>query len=590
MRMQDRVRVFPAVATLAVAGLLSLPVVTLASHQPTVADIVAEATSPTWNMTCQPSGSSIDCTAQDFDFTWFENASIGPGSGTLTTLDTQVTVFAVPLDPIFNGWHRALQGVACAPDRVSAGQLATFVATVGSLRAAGDVTPLTIPGECALTGGLRLPAITGGDTQYTYWIQSTVLAPAGPTPEPTPTPRPRTTKPTPTPAPPSASVSATASASASASATASATASPSPSASAAATATPTVEQSVLAGNPTPTPSTVPPAAPADGESSLPGALAASVAVPSEVSTDPAAIAGSALLALLLLLFMGFASELFNSTVESNYDEIAGWFHLGKRRWFGGALWSTPFGVGLFVALAALIYLLLDPAVALNLESVAVYLGMLLGLGIVLLAFEAPGLVMYRRRTGQSAGVRALPWTLPAAIVCVAISRLLGLEPAYLYGLLLGLVFQQELSSGQEGVQTAVGAGWTLMVALTAWVGLGLAEPGGVPATSAAGLLLSTALAVVVVGGLEAVAFGLLPLRFLAGEAVYRWRRLLWALLFGLSAFFFIHLLVGPHTGYLSQLSPAAIVAALGAFAAFGAFSVLFWAYFRFRPARVTASG
>jgi len=265
MRMQDRVRAFPAVATLAVAGLLSLPLVTLASHQPTVADVVAEATSPTWNMTCQPSGSSIDCTAQDFDFTWFENASIRPGSGKLTALDTQVTVFAAPLDPFFNGWHRALQGVACAPDRISAGQLATFVATVGSLRAAGDVTPLTIPGECALTGGLRLPAVTGGDTQYTYWIHSTVLVPAGPTPQPTPTPRPRTTKPTPTPALPSASASATASLSASSSVTA--TVSPSPSASAAAaTATPTVEQSVLAGNPSPTPGAVPPAAAAGGDS------------------------------------------------------------------------------------------------------------------------------------------------------------------------------------------------------------------------------------------------------------------------------------------------------------------------------------
>ncbi len=394
MRMQDRVRAFPAVATLAVAGLLCLPVVTLASHQPTVADVVAEATSATWNMTCQPSGSSIDCTAQDFDFTWFENASIRPGSGNLTALDTQVTVFATPLDPYFNGWHRALQGVACAPDRISAGQLATFVATVGSLRAAGDVTPLTISGECALTGGLRLPAITGGDTQYTYWIQSTVLVPAGPTPEPTPTPRPRTTKPTPTPAPPSAS----------ASATASLTASP---------------RRPRPGPPVPVQAhrdgghrhgdtdrraeragrqsvadaigAVPRRARRlGGDRSLPGALAASVAVPSEVSVDPARSRGSALLALLLLLFMGFASELFNSTMESNYDEIAGWFHLRRAALVRlAALWSTPLGVGLFVALAALVYLLLDPAVALDLESVAVYLGMLAGLGIVLLAFEAP---------------------------------------------------------------------------------------------------------------------------------------------------------------------------------------------------------
>ena len=229
---------------------------------------------------------------------------------------------------------------------------------------------------------------------------------------------------------------------------------------------------MLAGNPSPTPSTAPGGAPADGDSSLPGALAASVAVPSEVSVDPAAIAGSALLALLLLLFMGFASELFNSTVESNYDEIAGWFHLQRpslvrRRAVVHAPGSRAVrGAGRADLPAA------RPSRGAEPESLGVYLGMLAGLGIVLLAFEAPGLLMYRRRTGQSAGVRALPWTLPAAIVCVAISRLLGLEPAYLYGLLLGLVFQQEISSGQEGVQTAVGATWTLIVALAAWIGLG----------------------------------------------------------------------------------------------------------------------
>ena len=159
MRMQDRLRAFAAVATLAVAGLLCA-----ACRHPRIAsadrggrrgrgdqldlehDLHSRRAPP------------IDCAAQDFDLTWFENASIRPGSGNLTALDTQVTVFAPPLDPFFNGWHRALQGVACAPDRISAGQLATFVATVGSLRTAGDVTPLTIPGECALTGGLRLPA------------------------------------------------------------------------------------------------------------------------------------------------------------------------------------------------------------------------------------------------------------------------------------------------------------------------------------------------------------------------------------------------------------------------------------------------
>ncbi|HEX5579741.1 MAG TPA: hypothetical protein VFY43_08760, partial [Candidatus Limnocylindria bacterium] len=455
--MQDRLRASLAVLVLVVFVLLALPLGALAAHQPTVEDVVAEATSPTWNMTCEPTGGTVDCVAQDFDFTWFEHASVRPGSGNLTALGTEATVFGPPLDSFFMGWHTALQGVACASDRAAAGQLATFVASVAALRTPGEIAPLTIPDECSLTGGLRVEPVTGGATPYTYWISSVVIGPPPPTPTPRPTPRP-TPKPTPTPA-----VTTSPTPSPSPTPSTSATPSPSPSltppatSTASGSATPTAEQGVQGGNPTPPPSGEPAGAPAAGDTTLPGALAASVAVPADVSVDPLAIAGSALLALLLLLFMGFTSELFNDTVESNYDEIAGWLHLDTRRWFGGALWSTPLGIGLFVALAALVYLLLDPALALNLESLAVYLGMLAGLGIVLLAFEAPGLLMYRRRTGQSAGVRALPWTLPAAIVCVAISRILGLEPAYLYGLLLGLVFQQQLTSRQDGVQTAVGA-------------------------------------------------------------------------------------------------------------------------------------
>jgi hypothetical protein len=307
--------------------------------------------------------------------------------------------------------------------------------------------------------------------------------------------------------------------------------------------------------------------------------------------EPMALGGSALVALVLLLFIGFTSELFNSTFESNYDEIAGWLGL-RRRGQGrfGRLWATPLGVGLFVAAGALVYLLLDPSLTLDVQTVAVYLGLLAGLGVVLLAFEAPPLLLYRRRTGSSPGVRALPWTLPAAALCVLISRMAGLEPGYLYGLLLGLVFQGELTAGQEGRQTAAGAAWTLAVAVAAWLGLGFLRASGVPLDPFGGLLLETALAVVAVGGLEAVAFGLLPLRFLSGAAVYQWSRLAWALLFGIAVFAFVHLLVGPNTGYLADLTPAALVAALGAFGAFGAFSLLFWGYFRFRRAGLSPGG
>lgn len=96
----------------------------------------------------------------------------------------------------------------------------------------------------------------------------------------------------------------------------------------------------------------------------------------------------------------------------------------------------------------------------------------------------------------------------------------------------------------------------------------------------------TALAAIVVAGLEAVAFGMMPFRFMPGVAIYRWNRMIWAALFFASLFGFFHILVGPTSGYLADLTGPAWVAALGIFAAFGAFTVLFWAWFRFRPSPV----
>ena len=298
------------------------------------------------------------------------------------------------------------------------------------------------------------------------------------------------------------------------------------------------------------------------------------------------LAGSALLAVLLLLFMAFASELFNSTLESNYDEVAGWLRVWRRRAGGiSRFWGGPLGIGLFMVLGAAVYGWLDPGFGPDLDSAATLFGLLVGLVVVMITFELPGMLMYRRRTGALPGLRALPWTLAAAAICVVISRIANLEPGYLYGLLLGIVFAREPSDAEEGRQTAVGAGWTLIVALAAWAALGWVRGDPAPLSGLGGLAVETALAVIVVGGLEAVAFGLLPMRFLAGQALYRWNRPLWAALFGIGTFAFLYLLVGPHTGYLSELPLSGLMAAFGVFAVFGAISVLFWSYFRFRRAR-----
>jgi hypothetical protein len=447
---------------------------------------------------------------------------------------------------------------------------------VAAMVASGTVGPQTV-GNCTMQGDLQ-----AAPRSYVYTVRATVLAPPSPTPtlQPTPTPTPVSSVAPTLPASSTATLSPTFTpgtsepASPTAAATPSATESPTPTASASATS----EAEVAGVQGTPAPSSVGRGAPIAGLG-----FATSVAAPSEVRFDAVSLSASALLTVLLLLLIAFPGELFNSTVESNYDEIAGWLRRARIRGLA-AVWRGPIGVILLLGLGALTYSLLDPAFGTDPASLASYVGLLIGLVVVLAAFELPGLLMHMRRTGELGSLRALPWTLVAGGVCVLISRLAGFEPGYLYGVLLGVVFRRPQETDDDGRQAAAGAVWTLLTALAAWLALGWLR-----ATVADASFLrvagETALAAVVVAGLEAVAFGMMPFRFLNGAAVRAWSRLAWALLFGAGAFAFVHVLIGPQSGYLAELAPNGLIAALAVFVAFAVMSFAVWGYFRFRPAR-----
>ena len=72
-----------------------------------------------------------------------------------------------------------------------------------------------------------------------------------------------------------------------------------------------------------------PAEPSSGAGALTDDWSAEVPSPDKVSTKPGDVASSLGLAILLILVMAFPGELFNNTVQANYEEIAGWFG-GKK--------------------------------------------------------------------------------------------------------------------------------------------------------------------------------------------------------------------------------------------------------------------
>jgi hypothetical protein len=240
-----------------------------------------------------------------------------------------------------------------------------------------------------------------------------------------------------------------------------------------------------------------------------------------------------------------------------------------------------------VATAALVSSFLSQQMGLSPDGVAIYLGFLLGLTVVLMAFEVPGLLIHRTRTGENGRLKVLPWVLVIAAVFVLISRLANLQPGYLYGIVLGVIFLQAVGRADEGREQAAGMMGTLLLAIGAWFVLTAVRQGTIQLGSFGDLVLATAAAAVLVSGLEAVAFGLMPFTFMPGRAVYRWHRWVWALLSFAAILAFIHILIGPTSGYLSDLDLGAWLAALAVFGAFAAFSVGFWAWFRFRPSPAT---
>jgi hypothetical protein len=323
-----------------------------------------------------------------------------------------------------------------------------------------------------------------------------------------------------------------------------------------------------------------------GGASGPGAFASSVPAPTEVSLEIGPLVQSALLALVFVLLMPFPATLFNSTLEEHYEEVRGWFPRLRTPFRlpggGGSFWSSPIGVGTFVVISAVVYGFLNPGIGLTGESAAEVAGIGLGIVVTAFAFELPVLLAHR---GSGVTLRVLPGTIVVGLLCVVISRLTGFLPGYVYGLILGFAFAGELSRAQEGRRAAMAGVVMLALAVGAWLLTGVV---GGDDQSVVGIALRTVLAAVVVGGLEGVVFGLLPLRMLRGETLFTWNRVVWGVIFGLGVFAFAHILINPTSGYLADSSRTPFLTILTLLIGFGAVSIGFWAYFRYRPERPAA--
>lgn len=156
-----------------------------------------------------------------------------------------------------------------------------------------------------------------------------------------------------------------------------------------------------------------------------------------------------------------------------------------------------------------------------------------------------------------------------ALVCIVLSRTLNLSPGYIYGVPVGLLILSTLYREREGYFEFLSIVWVLLLATIVWVAGSFVGPYEV---------LTDILNLFFVILVEDAFFEMLPLPYLAGGSIFRWRKVAWAVQFVTVVFFLFHTLFNPQGTImnLAQEPPAAATLMLLFCYAAGVF--LLWAY------------
>ena len=316
---------------------------------------------------------------------------------------------------------------------------------------------------------------------------------------------------------------------------------------------------------------------------LVGSLVESVPSPSAINLDPVVIAASVALTAGMLFLVPFPAEIFNNTLVEHHDQIRSWFRQSKEE-TGSRVWEKPWILALGLVAMALLYGFLDPGFGLNTASVATFAGLLIGVLITTMGFALPTMIMRRGRSGERGRLRVLPIALLVGLVCVLISRLIGFLPGYLYGIALGLLFSIEVGEDVAAKEVTITSIVTMAIAFGAWFGLGAVRSTDGGAWSD---LIQAALAMTTVSAFEALVFGLLPIHGMPGRVLFKQRRWLWVVIWGLSVLAFFHVLVNPQSGYLVSTAVVPVATTYGLLAGFTLVSLALWGWFRRNDRRET---
>jgi hypothetical protein len=315
--------------------------------------------------------------------------------------------------------------------------------------------------------------------------------------------------------------------------------------------------------------------------------------PTDIDLSAENLAQGGLLALLLAALLYLPVTIFNKATEKNHETIKRWF-AGPRAVLLFLFGWIPFRkhpaitLTLGVLASAVLFSFIEPGFPTEDGALQYLIGMVLGFGLVSFVFFATWrLVLWRLEPDGTGEWKLYPPFILLAAFLVVMARLAHFLP----GVVLGTVAEYEpakkLSARTAGIRVAVTYGVLMVLGLAAWFAwIPVEHAAEKENASNITLILDSALAITFVSGLESVAFGLLPMKFLDGNDLFTWRKGIWAAMWGAALVWFSIVILHPALSTYGHLSGTGAVWFVLLFSSLMIIALSTWAYFRLRDARL----
>lgn len=244
------------------------------------------------------------------------------------------------------------------------------------------------------------------------------------------------------------------------------------------------------------------------------------------------------------------------------------------------------GSGATILAASIMLGFADPDFGFTGASVRLVLAMIAAVVVINVGISLVVMKVAKRAFDVSAVLQPMPAALAIVGISVLVSRLAGISPGFLFGIVLGVAYARELKLRDEARLGILTVGLTIAAGLLAWVGYGVASA-TIAGQGFANNLLIEALAAVTLEALGTLVVALLPIEFLDGRTIFRWSKPAWLGLYAVTALIFVFVVVPLSDNWGTMSAPIFGWGTL--FAVFAAVAIITWAVFR-RRARVSASG